>query len=273
MDNNHFKSSNLFKKYDSWISSLIATDYYSPATFDDEGNLLSEDSFNDDGYQHERERILEVSHYIYREIAHCHVFHSYPAGSIAYGEDDPVSVVLTLLDEQKDCSHVALLGTIYFLLVYDYPNYSAILGNRRIKMRAYNELFTQLFTKISCIQDWLDLYASLRDSISVLDLPPSMQTPKALEYLRNLQKDGILDDNYNLIPPANRDAFRKLIAEKLSMKAGCPYHELEEHFKVKNLRDRRGLDALENRIKDPNRKKNSNEEIIYNTICHCFTKI
>lgn len=274
MDINNFKSSNIFKLYDSWVGSLIAGDYYSPDTFDDEGNLVTEDDFMEDEFKEAKDRILEVSHYIYREMADCHVFQNYPAGSLAYGETDSASVVICLLNKHNDYNLVVLLGTIYFMLVYDYPTYSTILGNSRIKMRAYNKLFTHVFVKINSIQDWLDLYASLRGTICVLELPPSLQTPKALEYLRKLQDARFLDINFGLSSHVMGRGWARLIAHNLNIYANCVYRDLEAHFKISNLRDNRTLDEITNRINNPQTTpKIQKEKKIYNAIEACFSKI
>ena len=53
-----------------------------------------------------------------------------------------------------------------------------ILGNKKIFMRIYNELFTRVYVYINCIKEWLDLYSSLKNITSLLALPPNMQEEK-----------------------------------------------------------------------------------------------
>ena len=264
MDKTEFQNSNLFEKYEDWIGCMIADDYYSPELYDD-GNLISEASFDDDSFEKAKDDILDISISIYEEIAHGRIFTNHPV-DLNGNRVDHASIFFFFF-HQYDYLDAVLLGTVYYLFVYDYPNYPPICGNKTLVMRNYNELFTRVSVYINCINEWLDLYSSLRNITSVLALPPCMREERVLKYLSKLKEHGYLDDNYKLTPISIRESWRHLIAQRLNSK-GCSYSELEEHFNIANMRDRRSLDRFLNRRRK-NEAKESDIEI-YNTINNCF---
>ena len=89
--------------------------------------MLSEASFREKEFEQAKEKILDVSHYIYREIANGRIFAKYPAGSIAYGMSDSLSVFTCLLDKHKDCNRDAkaapCLGTFTVIRRENMPLY------------------------------------------------------------------------------------------------------------------------------------------------------
>lgn len=265
MDKNEFQNSNLFEKYDGWINSMIADYYYSPDLYDVNGNLISEASFDEDSFDKAKDEILDISISIYEEIAHGRIFTNHPV-YLSDNKVDHASIFSDLL-HHYDYWDAVLLGTVYYLLVYDYLNYQPILGNKRLFMRIYNELFTRVSVYIKCIKEWLDLYSSLRNITSVLALPPNMREEKVLKCLNKLKEYGYIDENYKLTVRGKKGAWCQLIAQELYYK-GCKIVELEKHFGVSNLRDKRDLERFLNR----KRKKEANESDveIYNTIKKCF---
>ena len=78
MKKNEFQNSNLFEKYDGWINSMIADSYYSPELYDDDGNLISEASFDEDSFEKAKDEILDISISIYEEIARDRIFTNHP---------------------------------------------------------------------------------------------------------------------------------------------------------------------------------------------------
>ena len=266
MDKTGFQNSNLFEKYNGWIDSMIANDYYSPELYDDDGNLISEASFDEESFDKAKDEILDISISIYGKIAHGRIFTNHPV-DLSGNKVDHASIFTDLL-HQYDYWDAVLLGTVYYLFVYDYPNYKPILRNKILFMRIYNELFTRVYVYINCIKEWLDLYSSLRNITSVLALPPCLREKRVLKCLNKLKENEFLDDNYKLTLLAQRGARYQLIAQELYRK-GCQIGELEKHFEKKNLRDRRDLERFEIRL-----SKNEvpeREEDIYNTIKKCFT--
>jgi hypothetical protein len=180
---------------------------------------------------------------------------------------DVKSVIPYDLSGITDYSDTALLGTVYYLFVYDYPNYKKILGNKKLFMRIYNELFTKVSVYINCINEWLNLYSSLRDITSVLALPPCMREKDVLSCLKKLRKYGILDDSYQVTARARKGSFRQLIGQHLYIK-GCKWHILEEHFNESNLRVHSDLDRFKNRM-SKNEAQDWEVEI-YKLIEECF---
>ena len=267
MNKTDFQNSNLFEIYDVWINSMIANDYYSPELYDDDGNIISEASFDVDSLMNAREKILDISISIYEEIAYGDIFKNHSVDLSSGKIVDHASIFSDML-QQHDYSDAALLGTIYFLFVYDYPNYEKILGNKKLFMRIYNELFTKVSVYINCINEWLNLYSSLRDITSVLALPPCMREKDVLSCLKKLRKYGVLDDSYQVTARARKGAFRQLIAQELFIK-GCKRVELEKHFSESNMRERRDLERFE--IKMGKNEAENWEVNIYNTIKKCFT--
>jgi hypothetical protein len=266
MDKTGFKNSNLFEKYDRWIDSMIANDYYHSEIYDDDGNLISEASFDDDSFEKAKDEILDISISIYEEIAHGRIFTNHPV-DLSGNKIDHASIFSDLL-HHYDYWDAVLLSAVYYLFIYDYPNYPPICGNRRLFMRIYNELFTRVSVYINCIKEWLDLYSSLRNITSVLALPPCLRDERVLKCLQKLKEHGFLDDNYKLtLLVARRGAWHHLIAQKLNYK-GCSYSELEKHFNIANMRDSRGLDSFLNRKRKSEAKESDIE--IYNTINNCF---
>lgn len=267
MNKIEFQNSNLFEKYDVWIDSMIANDYYSPEFYDDDGNLISEASFDDDSFMNAREEILDISISIYEEIAYGDIFKNHPVDLSSGKIVDHASIISDML-QQHDYSDAALLGTIYFLFVYDYPNYEKILGNKKLFMRIYNELFTKVSVYINCINEWLNLYSSLRDITSVLALPPCMREKDVLSCLKKLRKYGLLDDSYHVTARAKKGAMLQLIGLKLHIK-GCKWHILEQHFNVRNLRVQSDLIRFKNRM-SKNEAQDWDVET-YKLINECFT--
>lgn len=265
MDKTEFQNSNLFEKYEGWINSMIANDYYCSELYDDDGNLISEASFDDDSFEKAKDEILDISISIYEEIAHGRIFTNHPVG-LSGNKVDHASIFTDLL-HQYDYWDAVLLGTVYHLFVYDYPNYKPIL-NKWFVMRVYNELFTRVSVYINCIKEWLDLYSSLSNITSVLALPSYLREERVLRCLQKLKEHGFLDGNYKLTLLARRGAWYQLIAQELYRK-GCKRVELEKHFGVKNMRESRDLERFKNRL-----SKNEVEESDikkYNTIKNCFT--
>lgn len=265
MEKTEFKKSNLFEKYEDWIGCMIADDYYSPELYDDDGNLISEASFDEDSFEKAIDEILDISISIYEEIAHGRIFTDHPV-DLSGNKVDHASIFTDLL-HQYDYWDAVLLSAVYYLFIYDYPNYPPICGNKRVFMRSYNELFTRVSVYINCIKEWLDLYSSFRNITSVLALPPCLREESVLTCLQKLKEHGFLDDNYKLTLLARRGAWHHLIAKGLHYK-GCSYSELEKHFNLTNMRDSRGLDSFLNRRRK-NEAKESDIEI-YNTINICF---
>ena len=261
-----FKKSNLFEKYDCWIDSMIIENYAFPAFYDDDGNMLSDDIFYKDDYEKAREEILDISFQIYDKIAYGRLFESHSNDLHNCKDVDYVSIVADMI-RGYDHNDYVLLGTVYYLFVYDYPNYKPVLGNRYIVKRSYNELFTRVFVRISYIDEWLHLYSSLLGITYKLELPKALQTETVLTCLMRLREMEILDDNYKFTPRAKAGAWRYLIAKKLNWK-GCSYAVLEKHFGVSNLRDSRSFDAFENR--KSKQAASSSEIQLYNSINNCF---
>ena len=69
MDKTEFQNSNLYEKYDRWISSMIVDDYYRSELYDDDGNLISEASFDEESFEKAKDEILNISIRVYEEIA------------------------------------------------------------------------------------------------------------------------------------------------------------------------------------------------------------
>ena len=67
MNKTEFQNSNLFEIYDVWINNMIADDYYSPELYDDDGNIISEASFDEDSFMNAKDEILDISISIYEE--------------------------------------------------------------------------------------------------------------------------------------------------------------------------------------------------------------
>jgi hypothetical protein len=265
MDKTEFQNSNLYEKYDRWISSMIVDDYYRSELYDDDGNLISEASFDEESFEKTKDEILNISIRVYEEIAQGRIFTNHPV-DLSGNKVDHASIFTNLL-HHYDYWDAVLLGTVYYLFVYDYPNYKSILGNKRFFMRIYNELFTRVSVYINCIKEWLDLYSSLINITSVLALPPCLREERVLKCLSKLKEHGFLDDNYKLTLLARREAWHHLIAQRLNSK-GCSYSELEKHFNIANMRDNRGLDSFLNRKRRSEAKESDIE--IYNTINNCF---
>lgn len=266
MNKTEFQNSNLFEIYDVWINNMIADDYYSPELYDDDGNIISEASFDEDSFMNAKDEILDISISIYEEIAYGDIFKNHPVDLSSGKIIDHASIISDML-QQHDYSDAALLGTIYFLFVYDYPNYEKFLGNKKLFMRIYNELFTKVSVYINCINEWLNLYSSLRDITSVLALPPCMREKDVLSCLNKLRKYGILDDSYQVTARARKGSFRQLIGQHLYIK-GCKWHILEEHFNESNLRVHSDLDRFKNRM-SKNEAQDWEVEI-YKLIEECF---
>ena len=133
MDKTEFQNSNFFEKYDVWINSMIADDYYSPEFYDDDGNLISEPSFDEDSFEKSKEEILDISINIYEEIAHGRIFHNHPVG-LSDNKVNHASIFTDLL-QHYDYWDFVLLGTVYYLFVYDYPNYHSIFGNKTLYIK------------------------------------------------------------------------------------------------------------------------------------------
>lgn len=266
MDINKFKQSNIFEKYESWIRGLIGNDYYSPESYDEDGNLISDEYFDEEGYDKEEAWILATSHQIYEEIRHDSIRKK-------YGTFDKVRIADDILSKYKSDISTGVIGTVYFMWVYDFPSYPRLLGGSWLFKRFYNELFTHLFAELdisnSPISIWLDLYASLRSITSVLGLPQCLQSPQAQTYLRDLQREGFLDDNFKFTGPAQKQVWERRIAYWLNIKLGCTYSDLEEHFNVKNLRDDRPWDSFLNSLS--NNTVKPEEEDIHTTIEDIFS--
>lgn len=270
MNKTEFQNSNLFEKYDRWIDSMIADDYYSPELYDEDRNIISEASFDDDSFMKAREEILDISISIYEKIAYGDIFTNHPV-DLSRGKIVNHASIFSDMLQQHDYSDAVLLGTIYYLFVYDYPNYKPIVGNKRLFMRIYCELFTKVSVYSNCIKEWLDLYSSLRVITSVLDLPPCMREEKVLKCLNKLKSCGFLDDSYKFTSSARKGAWWQLIAHELYIKAGnCKWVELQEHFGKSNMRDHRELESFENRKSKKEAKDWEVER--YNTIKNCFAK-
>ena len=265
MDKIEFHNSKLFEKYDGWIGSMIANDYYSPELYDEDGNQISEASFDEDSFEKAKDEVLDISIRIYEEIAHGRIFTNHPV-DYRGNKVDHASIFSDLL-HHYDYWDAVLLGTVYYLFVYDYPNYKSILGNKNLFMRIYNELFTRVSVYINCINAWLDLYSSLKNITSVLALPPCLREERVLKCLNKLKDCGFLDDNYQLTLLTKRGAWYQLIAQELYLK-GCKRVDLEKHFKVKNMRESRDLERFE--IKKSKNEASEREVEIYNTIKNCF---
>jgi len=260
-----FQNSNLFEKYDGWIDSMIANDYYCPELYDEDGNIISEASFDDDSFMNAKDEILDISISIYVKIAYGDIFTNNPV-DLSGKRVDHASIFSDML-QRHDYSDAVLLGTVYYLFVYDYPNYKPIFGNKRLFMRFYNELFTKVSVYSNCIKEWLDLYSSLRDITSVLALPPCMREEKVLKCLNRLKEYGFLDDSYQFTSRARKGAWWQQIALGLFRK-GCKWGELEKHFGKSNMRDHRELESFENRM---SKKEAEDRDVkIYNTIENCF---
>ena len=265
MDKTEFQNSNLFEKYDDWISSMIVNDYYSHEFYDDDGNLISEANFDEDSFEKAKDEILDISIGVYEEIAHSRIFTNHPV-DLSGNEVDHASIFADLL-QQYEYLDAVLLGTVYYLFIYDYPNYQPIMGNKRLVMRSYNELFTHVSVHINCIKEWLDLYSSLRNITSVLALPLCLQEESVLKCLQNLKEYGFIDENYKLTLCGKKGAWYQLIAQELYCK-GCKRVELEKHFGVSNMREKRDLERFENRLSE--NKAEERDVEIYNTIKNCF---
>lgn len=265
MDKTEFQNSNLFEKYDGWVSSMIANNYYSPEFYDDDGNLISEASFDEDSFEVAKDEILDISIIIYEEIAHGRIFMNHPV-DLSGNKVDHASIFSDLL-QHYDYWDAVLLGTVYFLFVYDYPNYKFILGNKTLFMKIYNELFTRVSVYINCIKEWLDLYSSLRNITSVLALPPNMQKERVLKCLQKLKEHGFIDENYKLTILGKKGAWYQLIAQELYCK-GCKRVELEKHFGISNMREKRDLERF--KIKLSKNEANESDVETYNTIKNCF---
>lgn len=265
MDKTEFQNSNLFEKFDGWIGCMIADVYYSPKLYDDDGNLISEASFDEDSFEKAKDEILDISISIYEEIAHGRIFTNHPV-DLSGNKVDHTSIFTDLL-QQYEYWDAVLLGTVYYLFVYDYPNYKPILGNKTLFMRIYNELFTRVSVYINCIKEWLDLYSSLRNITSVLALPPCLREDRVLKCLNKLKEYGFIDESYKFTIRGKKGAWYQLIAQEL-YRRGCKRVELEKHFEVSNMREKRDLERFEIRI-SKNEVEDSDIEI-YNTIKKCF---
>lgn len=265
MDKTEFQNSNLFEKYDGWINCMIANDYYRHELYDDDGNLISEASFDEESFDKAKDEILDISISIYEEIAHGRIFTNHSV-DLSGNTVDNASIFADLLQHYNYWDAV-LLGTVYYLFVYDYPNYKFNFGNKRLVMRSYDELFTRVSVYINCIREWLDLYSSLRNITSVLALPLCLQEESVLKCLNKLKENGYLDDNYKLTRRGRKGAWCQLIAQELYYK-GCKKVELEKHFEVSNMREKRDLERFENRLSE--NKAEERDVEIYNTIKNCF---
>ncbi len=230
--------------------------------------MLSEDIFYEKEYEDEKAKILNAAYSTYNNIVDGRIFLDHPIDLSTCKPVNHASIVCDMIDNFESCNEAAVLGTIYYMLVYDYPNYAPIFRNKTLKMRAYNELFTRIFVNINCIQEWLNLYASLRNITSVLELPPGLRTGAALVYLRKLQEKGLLDESYRFNPIVKKCAFKFLIAHDLYLRVGCTYSDLENHFKETNFRDSRPLDAFKNKMSE--HTADQREVELYNTIEDIF---
>lgn len=264
-----FKKSNLFEKYENWISSIIANDYYYPGCYNEDGDEIGEPSFDDEAFEKEEEEILDSSLRVYEEIAHGRIRQSKEPDRIV-SDEECSTILLNLLHNYGNThNYTVLLGTIYFLFVYDYPNYKVSCLHRTIMMRFYRELFTHVAVNINAISEWLDLYASLRGLTSVLALPEELQNETAQKYFRRLKDAEFLDDNYKFAHRVKSAAWKHLIARELKLKIQCTWDVLQDHFNVSNLRDDRTLQTFLNKRTS---ERNERDQDIYDRINDCFRR-
>ena len=229
-----FEKSAICAKYKMWMSETFATDFCYPPTYTEDGDLLSDWEFDEDGYNSFCESTLFVAETLYEKLG----FGKGNIDHMIFSDSEKRNTLLAETGISSVYNELATYGTMFFFVVADYPNYKTIMGNRWIRLRRYLEVFTYWFYEIEQACEWLNLYSLLSKDIFVLELPAELKTEKAMKYLRKLQDAGFLDNKYKFGDRSFRrncsTAYRYFIAYNLYTKLQCNWDVLEKHFEIQN---------------------------------------
>lgn len=252
---NQFRQKNFYKKYESWVDSFLFPQFYNEAVFSEEGEMISEPSFDDDCFEQVKKNSL------------CNAFRSF----YTQKSDDYIPLVSDVLKVNVSTSgdkisEPVLLATLFCILLVELETAK---GWKYPILCSWENELSKAFYELGMLHEWLQFYAVMSSFMGRLSLPKALDTPEVHDAWLRLQKAGFIDDKYQFIRKVNTSATKYAIAIEIKNRTKCTWQDLERHFKVTNFRAFADeYTSAEKRISD--KKPKNDEDKSLTAIETCF---
>lgn len=221
-----FKRMPFYKVYDQWVDRIMANEYYYEARFSDEGELLSEDYFDEEAFK------------IAKDGSLVYAIECYYAQKADTEEEISASSIDTMIQihRERHFYEPVVLGTLFCIMLMELEKCKKWSFSY---LCSWEERIGDSFHELGMNHDWLQFYALMSKFIWRLSLPEKLSTPYAMKCWTNLQKEGFIDDTFQFTTKAKNYKYQRAIAHGFNIYAKCEYKYLEAHFRKATLRDNR----------------------------------
>lgn len=224
MEYNDFKKMDFYKAFEGWFYSEIANDYYFPEQYSDDGELIEEASFDEEGCSRTVETTIKAAVLVYNQL-----------------DQNPNKLRDKSIDDLLQMAGLSNDGYIYYIGLYcglflcalaDYKNYRHSL--KGVVWRAFVGVIDSLFIP----QDkyiWLQFYAQFSRYHYLSLLPDKLKDEKVMKYWHRLQEKGIVDGEYQIIYKKGLKNYHvAIIANEFRWKTNSTWEDFEKHFRTRS---------------------------------------
>lgn len=211
-----------YQAFENWLYSELSESFYSPESYSIDGELISEEEFDEEGCSRAVEATIKAAVLIYDQL-----------------DQNPVKLREKSTDEllqmaginnDEDIYYVGLYCGLFLCVVADYPNFKGFKG---IIWRAFLEIIDGRFDRQD-VHIWLQFYAQFSRYKAISSLPELLRDDKIMPYWRKLRQKNLVDDEYQIIYRKGLKNYHvALIANELKCKTFCTWEVLEKHFQTR----------------------------------------
>ena len=228
-----FKKMDFYHAFEDWLYSEISGDFYSPPLYSDDGDLLKDAEFDEDGCDRAVENTIKAAVLVYDQLDHDPIKLRNKSG------DELLK--MAGMDNDENISYVGLYCGLFLSGVADYPNFRGSL--KGVIWRAFVEIVDNLFDQQDLLT-WLQFYAHFNKYRTISLLPDKLKDENIMEYWNQLQRKGIVNDEYQIIYRKGVKNYHvALIANEFKWKANATWEDFEKHFLTRKKKPFKNLRA------------------------------
>jgi len=224
MEYNDFKKMDFYHAFEDWLYSELSADFYYPERYSDDGDLIEEPSFDEEGCDRTVEETIKAAVLVYNQL-------DQDPNKLRNKRDNEL-LQMAGLNDDRNIYYNGLYCGLFLCALADFPNYRCSL--KGVVWRAFVGEIDSLFIQ----QDkyiWLQFYAQFSRYHHFSLLPDKLKDDKVMGYWRRLQQKGIVNNEYQIIYKKGLKNYHvAIIANEFRWKTNSTWEDFEKHFRTRS---------------------------------------
>lgn len=223
MEYNDFKKMDFYHAFEDWLYSELSADFFFPERYTDDGDLIEEASFDEEGCDRTVETTIKAAVLVYNQL-------DQDPNKLRNKRDNEL-LQMAGLNDDRNIYYNGLYCGLFLCALADFPNFRMSL--KGVVWRAFVCVIDSLFI----MQDkyiWLQFYAQFSRYHYFSLLPEKLKDDKVMVYWRRLQQKGIVNAEYQIIYKKGVKNYHvAIIANEFKSKTDCTWEDFEKHFRTR----------------------------------------